>query len=822
MKHLTHTLKTLLLSLCCLYVLSSCQKDEEIIPLTDADHVGEVTADAFAIEDAVNIVVDENGEITGYLDDKLNFRDINGDHLPQTESLNLKTNRVVIYEGTDFTGRHRAVFSSGNIVSHFFANADFTVRSIAVPPGCTVQLFKNNDLTGSVGTFGWNSDTKADYQRNISAFTTEGTKSLTVTCHEGREIYTQNTFCGYSYSQDGFVGNGFPIYKSATVDLLDLGQSAYSFQANTSSTCPGTMFYSEGNTRGVPTKTEWVASSQSNSSLSGSLGGTPAAVVIPTSEYAIHFDDIDFPVGAVLYENQDYSGKPVILSKGFNTRFGYSNPSNPIADKKSIVVAPGCRVYFGASETNNNDAIDFTNGAFQSQATDYPDFYAYVECDDFQSNDYCGVVTSDDDPLPLPSNLNQLPVFNGVADYSTAYGTDYLQISDKNVQFSNGVTAFYPYSLSTNCQGVTLWDDLTKGDEGEVLWTPTGDGTSVILVETDPFTSSPKSISTEGCNNAHTGMNLEYQIQMATLLNNLFSAEITEDRSLAGRLNKKRIVTALLTVLTSGSAAFLTSWITDHNKLVGATLLLTGTVLNPFSPFCAINYNKYSRWNDKRYVELGLTLQPKDPYIGSTTVPTALIIARRVFTAAHGYAHMGSKVKEHMDGLYTTVEVMVKEYWGKVIPLAPYDDVHFMEVTDLTTSTKTLMTFAEADATLPGAVPGHYENWVVNGDLPPTGIEIPYSNEYAYEILATGLTAFKEWAPKNRKKHKHVSSLVYAETILGNIPNGLAVSGIGSLYEASMGNAIPTSAANTTTFEEFNAKLANGDLEIPQENQTNN
>jgi hypothetical protein len=83
MKTTNYKLRKLLMSLCLLIGIgiTSCQLEEEIIDITEEDIITGDALDEFDPEKATRIVIDNNGNITGYLDNDYNLLDLNGNRV---------------------------------------------------------------------------------------------------------------------------------------------------------------------------------------------------------------------------------------------------------------------------------------------------------------------------------------------------------------------------------------------------------------------------------------------------------------------------------------------------------------------------------------------------------------------------------------------------------------------------------------------------------------------------------------------------------------------------------------------------------------------
>jgi hypothetical protein len=560
MKKLMYWSKSYLLPLCLLFALAltSCQ-ESEIIPLDEVDLVGgEIDLpSSFDIKEASDFILDENGEVTGYFDEKLNQRDINGNivsgqkttHETTAKNNNSNPLRVIFYTGTNFNSGSAAHYfsSTSTRFKQFPSHRNNALSSVIIAPGCKLVVYDGDYFTGNKRIFAATENGLPFRIKALGAYVYDNTTvSLdnTISSFKIQCSSTEDNFCGYAYKKTSFSGVRFPFFRNESIDFSskdDFGQPRYptwdgtisSFATNSYSDCDGFMIYDDHTNQSNPyhwihpdedyaTLNNLVVEENGQGSRVNESFVTPydldnvVTLIIEAPRVVHDFRYANFPIGAILYPDRQFKGRPLILPKN-GTEFDNSS----IFDKmgfflagsykkiKSVVVAPGCTL-----RLTNSSAGDPGAGYRNS---DYTFISAYADCSNQNTNDFCGVLIDlhlDNDNLDDSPSINErtLPVFKDLSNFTIYRGREFgkkILSLPLILGANNAYSSFRTFPTATNCKGVTFW-----GNGGNSL--PTGkrrwvsvDPSDLRGVNFGVLNNKISGITTEGCNGESTLMGTE-------------------------------------------------------------------------------------------------------------------------------------------------------------------------------------------------------------------------------------------------------------------------------------------------------------------------
>jgi hypothetical protein len=248
-----------LLPFCFLLVmaLTSCDKDE-VIDLKEDDLYGDdigLTDEPpkFSPETATQVIVDANGEITGYLDYDFNYRDSEG-HLVTTSTtaanwVNPEARPMIFlynkpfFDAGQWSGDMRAFFTnaSGGIKVSGSNFQDYKKpKSILVPPGCKAKLYwRRSDNSFYVEEVGKLSSKSPAYLRYIN---TSNITLARIDVDWNSNINKKNMLCGYAAKSDGLKYGNLPIFYNTAISQQQLNSITWennirSYRSNKNGRC---------------------------------------------------------------------------------------------------------------------------------------------------------------------------------------------------------------------------------------------------------------------------------------------------------------------------------------------------------------------------------------------------------------------------------------------------------------------------------------------------------------------------------------------------------------------------------------------------------
>ena len=230
-------------------LLAGCAADSEdpqlIAPDDDAGDVVDGTPDepiklediAFDVESANNLIVDENGQTIGYLDAKLQARDLSGALVTTSaHSFFSSPQRVMLYTNANYSGvstsYHNASLTFTENLNSYQNNQ---TSSVVAAPGCRVDLYDGINQTGTL-LISINASQRGATYINLTA-SNDKASSMRVSCNSNANI-----LCGYLYKDANYSGDAFPVYNESRYDLSGFpgwNDTVSSVAMNPYATCDG-------------------------------------------------------------------------------------------------------------------------------------------------------------------------------------------------------------------------------------------------------------------------------------------------------------------------------------------------------------------------------------------------------------------------------------------------------------------------------------------------------------------------------------------------------------------------------------------------------
>jgi hypothetical protein len=413
------------------------------------------------------------------------------------------------YSEKEFTGNQKTFYIdetnlsvSGNY-EYEEASLNTVVESMIVGTGCAVHLWSEPNFTGSeiLHSYG-----PAPLLRT-SNFVTWTPQSLKIICPPNS--VAEDRLCGWAKKPSGGRGSvtpKLPILKDFEYDLtnyqfVNWNDEIVSISSNDNSNCDGLMVYDH--VTDVMAAHRWVDPDETIALASHVPG---VSRILNSSQMAHSFDQVDFPVAAVLYSGDNYSGDSYILSKNDNLY----KKLNVLF--KSAVVAPDVTVKFRnyTGSSNWDDLGDDSAGYHPSLGLSKKSNGIYLTFKSLgrgnstkQRNDYCGSAHEHISPAEDDFFGVSLPIFKGLTNNSLLDGSGAIDLYNLDVAaFNNKLSHFIPtdVDLETTCKGVTFWKDApTDALLSQRRWISTSDNPSYGYVNFEDLNNSISTITTEGC-----------------------------------------------------------------------------------------------------------------------------------------------------------------------------------------------------------------------------------------------------------------------------------------------------------------------------------
>lgn len=191
--------------------LASCG-EEEVIPMTNEDLEIEIPNNGVENAEGVDVIINDQGEVIGYFNEKLEMLDINRNLVignSNARSDRSTPQRVVLYPENFFRGSRKGYHSTS---SNFYLNLrgtswDLIAKSMVLPPNHGVRLYRDNNGSDQLIK---DIAPKDGEPRFIAKLKNNGVNSDL----SALEVYYQgatpdkNYFCGYAWKKKDYRGSG--------------------------------------------------------------------------------------------------------------------------------------------------------------------------------------------------------------------------------------------------------------------------------------------------------------------------------------------------------------------------------------------------------------------------------------------------------------------------------------------------------------------------------------------------------------------------------------------------------------------------------------
>lgn len=591
MKKMVRWSKSYLLPFCLLlaFGLMSCE-EKEIIPLAQEDLLGEQT---FDIETASEIMVDEKGNPVAYFDDKGRRYDRKGNPI---SSVNLKddvsNNRrhlVTLYKDANFN--RRSVTISGSPTTYSLStnlsnyNIDNQLSSFVLGPGCEIRLYKGTNQRGDSYSRSVLNSFDAHYHKSVGGGFNDEISSIRITC---KSEYSQpNNLCGYVY-RDSYVGGSLPIFWKADLEWQFLSDVSFnnnisSVATNMNSRCKGIMLYDKSNDHDTGAYF-WVDPDADYSNLNFHGINNTVSRIVEMPEVAHDHRRLNKykKVVAITYRYPNFRGQETYW---YHDEGSEGEITFPIA---SLAVAPNSTFSYYDKNIYSTEAME--SGYYPSLNASAVGVYGATR---ESSNTFCGTLFDVDLDAGTVANDNaNLPIFDGLTNYSLPDGKRIVRIYDINTSLNDKGSAFSATDMNTRCKGVTLWDKGgNKAYVNKRAWYPV-DGKSYPLPT--GINNAVSGISTEGCTKEAVGGLPAYAYnEMVHTINRTKhylgggTTWRTQANSYAARwgwmLKQQRLKFALSTALTISSLVRGDYWVAGASVVAGTCYVAYGSATKALS-----------------------------------------------------------------------------------------------------------------------------------------------------------------------------------------------------------------------------------------------
>lgn len=195
----------------------------------------------FTPERASGLIVDDQGQTIGYVDAKLQERDLEGKLVTaptaSAHQFFSTPQRVMLYDNANYSGTstsyHNASLSFTANLNSYHNNR---LSSVVAAPGCKVELYDGLNQTGAL-IYTVNPNKGAAVYVNLTGSHNDKASSMRVTCANNANI-----LCGYLYKDINYAGDAFPVYNEYRYQLAGFAgwnDTVSSVAFNPYATCDG-------------------------------------------------------------------------------------------------------------------------------------------------------------------------------------------------------------------------------------------------------------------------------------------------------------------------------------------------------------------------------------------------------------------------------------------------------------------------------------------------------------------------------------------------------------------------------------------------------
>lgn len=353
------------------------------------------------------------------------------------------------------------------------------------------------------------------------------TRSYTISCKND-----ENTFAGFAHNNTNYAGYALPLFTGTNLNLSSPTFSPWnnniaSISTNRHSIADGFMLYDHHND--LNKDHYWIDPDRDYAALNNLSNNNQrttsnainikdnATHIIHSPKMAHGFEKANFPIGAVLYTGENFTGRPYIFPKGFKITSRWYNavPGWGWPNFKSAIIAPNTSVSDDVSTT-----LKGYHTKLNGKLSDYD--YIKISGSPSSSNDFCGVIHDkkyvDLDDIPAVVGYD-LPIFNGLSN-KTIDSEKVLTLN--NIPGINDVhSSFVTYPFDTRCKGATFWEQGHSGFLNKKrIWFPVDSSDPKSFPFPSGIDNKTSNITTEGCTEESVGVTGEEFQELVDMLNN--------------------------------------------------------------------------------------------------------------------------------------------------------------------------------------------------------------------------------------------------------------------------------------------------------------